>query len=491
MVSQNSFEDEAERCLLGSILLNSDVLPLVEEVEPTDFASFTHRAILETIRELVADGAAIDATIVAHALQNGSFAAEFRDGHHVSNILIECLESVPNAAHADHYAAQVVKASQRRSAIQFAHELAEAASIGGNFAELIQNRLPGLTKLASGERRSPSRLTVRCLADVVPRNLEWLWPGLLPLGKLSLFCGDPGLGKSFVTCDLAARVSRGAAWPNGETTQPAGTVLILACEDDVEDTIRPRLDAAGADVSKIHVIDSVSVRNKERGFALDADMPLLKREVERLGGVQLLIIDPISAYCGKADTHRNAEVRTMLAPLTDLAAESRFAVVGINHLTKGGGKAVYRGMGSIAFNAAARAVVNFYRDPEDEDRRLIVTTKMNLTAESCGLAYQIEDGVVVWDDEPVDMTADELESLEAAGGGKAKGAARERAVDFLHPALATGEMIFDDLLEAASRFSIKEKTLRRAMKDIGCIKRKEGMNGPVWWRLPDGCSSEL
>jgi putative DNA primase/helicase len=491
MVSHNSFEEEAEGCLLGSILLNSDALSKVEHVETSDFGSFLHRAIFETIRELVADGTAIDTMTVAGRLFKGTAAGVFCDKDHVSQTLTRCLESVPNAAHADHYAAQVIEASRRRSAMQFADELADSIRTGSDFAELIQERLPGLTALAKGERRLASRLTVRCLADVVPRKLEWLWPGLLPLGKLSLFCGDPGLGKSFVTCDLAARVSRGGAWPNGEATQPAGSVLILACEDDVEDTIRPRLDDAAADVSRIHVIDSVCVRNKERGFALDADMPLLKQEVERLGDVRLLIIDPISAYCGKADTHRNSEVRTMLAPLTELAAESQFAVVGINHLTKGGGKAVYRGMGSIAFNAAARAVVNFYRDPEDEDRRLIVTTKMNLTAESCGLAYRIEDGVVVWDDDPVDLTADELETLEAAGGGKAKGAAGERAKEFLYATLINGEMTFDELLEAAGKLSISASTLKRARKEIRCIKRKDGMTGPVYWRLPDDALTEL
>jgi hypothetical protein len=491
MISHNPFEEEAERCLLGSILLKPDELSLVEHVEASDFGSFTHRAIYETIREFVTDGTAIDTMTVAGRLFKGASAGIFCDDDHVSQTLTSCLESVPNAAHADHYAAQVIEASKRRQTIRFGDELAEAARNGGNIEELIQERLPDLTALASGERRFASRLTVRCLADVVPRKLEWLWPGMLPLGKLSLFCGDPGLGKSFVTCDLAARVSRGGAWPNGDATQSAGSVLILACEDDVEDTIRPRLDDAGADVSRIHVIDSVCVRNKERGFALDADMPLLKREVERLEDVRLLIIDPISAYCGKADTHRNSEVRTMLSPLTDLAAESQFAVVGINHLTKSGGKAVYRGMGSIAFNAAARAVVNFYRDPEDEDRRLIVTTKMNLTAESCGLAYRIEDGAVVWDDDPVDLTADELETLESAGGGKTKGAARERAIEFLQATLSGGRMASTELFETAASVGIKERTLRRALKDLGCIKSKDGMEGGFSWELPPDALTEL
>lgn len=308
---------------------------------------------------------------------------------------------------------------------------------------------------------------------------------MLPLGKLSLFCGDPGLGKSFVTCDLAARVSNGAAWPDSDEPQHAGSVLILACEDDAEDTIRPRLDAAGADVTRIHIIDSVGVRNKERGFALDADIPLLKREIAKHADVRLLIIDPISAYCGKVDTHRNSEVRTMLTPLIALAAELRFAVLGINHMSKGSGKSVYRGMGSIAFNAAARAALNFYKDPDDEDRRLILATKMNLIEESIGVAYRIEDGVVVWDDDPVDLTADEIEALGVSSDGNAKGAARERAKEFVAATLLSGRMASTQLFQSAKHIGIKEKTLRRAMKDMGCVKSKDGMDGGFSWALPD------
>lgn len=422
---------------------------------------------------------------VANGLLTGSYAANFHDDSDVSQILTWCLEAVPNAAHADHYASQVVEASRRRAALRIADELAESVRTGGDIAGLIQERLPALTELASGERRLASRLTVRCLADVVPRELEWLWPGMLPLGKLSLFCGDPGLGKSFVTCDLAARVSNGAAWPDSDEPQHAGSVLILACEDDAEDTIRPRLDAAGADVTRIHIIDSVGVRNKERGFALDADIPLLKREIAKHADVRLLIIDPISAYCGKVDTHRNSEVRTMLTPLIALAAELRFAVLGINHMSKGSGKSVYRGMGSIAFNAAARAALNFYKDPDDEDRRLILATKMNLIEESIGVAYRIEDGVVVWDDDPVDLTADEIEALGVSSDGNAKGAARERAKEFVAATLLSGRMASTQLFQSAKHIGIKEKTLRRAMKDMGCVKSKDGMDGGFSWALPD------
>jgi len=174
MASHNSFEEEAERCLLRSILLKPDALSKVEHVEASDFGSFTHRAIYETIRELVTDGTAIDTMTVAGRLFKGASAGIFCDDDHVSQTLTSCLESVPNAAHADHYAAQVIEASKRRQTIRFGDELAEAARNGGNIEELIQERLPGLTALARGERRLSSRLTVRCLADVVPRKLEWL-----------------------------------------------------------------------------------------------------------------------------------------------------------------------------------------------------------------------------------------------------------------------------------------------------------------------------
>lgn len=490
MVSTNDHNEEAERCLLGSILVKPDVLALVEHVEASDFGTHLHRAIYETIRDLTVAGTAIDEMTVAHGLLAGPYAADIRDTTYAVEVLTGCLESVPNAAHADFYAEQVIEASRRRAAMRIADELAESARTNGDFVELIQNRLPALIELARGERTADSQLTVRCLADVTPRPLEWLWPGMLPLGKLSLFCGDPGLGKSFVTCDLAARVSTGAAWPDCDEPQQAGSVLILACEDDAEDTIRPRLDAAGADVTRIHIIDSVGVRNKERGFAMDADLPLLKREIARHGDVRLLIIDPISAFCGKVDAHRNSEVRAMLTPLITLAAELRFAVLGINHMSKGSGKSVYRGMGSIAFNAAARAALNFYKDPDDEDRRLILSTKMNLIEESIGVAYRIEDGVVVWDDDPVDLTADEIEAMGVSSGDNSRGAARERAKEFLEVTLSSGRMASTQLFDSARRVGIKEKTLRRAIKDLRCVKGKDGMKGGFSWALPPDASTE-
>ncbi|NQV26711.1 MAG: hypothetical protein HQ518_20355 [Rhodopirellula sp.] len=197
MVSHNSFEDEAERCLLGSILLKPDALSKVENVETSDFGSFLHRAIFETVRELVADGVAVDAMTVEHRLRNGPFADDFRDRNQVSQFLIDCLESVPNAAHADYYAAQVIEASRRRQAIRIGDELADAARNGGNIEELIQKRLPDLTAMVNGEQRLSSRLTVRCLADVVPPKVGMALAGNVAAGKALTVLRGSGTWQEF------------------------------------------------------------------------------------------------------------------------------------------------------------------------------------------------------------------------------------------------------------------------------------------------------
>ena len=191
---------------------------------------------------------------------------------------------------------------------------------------------PDATPAESKPMRS---ILARCVGDVEPEEIRWLWTGLIPQGKLCLFSGDPGLGKSFVTIDIASRVSRGKAWPvsigGAPVDQPSGSVVFLACEDDVADTVRPRLDRSNADVDRIHVIDGVMNADRAKGFALDTDIDLLADCMHSIGDARLLLIDPVSAYFGHTDSHKNADVRAVLSPLANLAAEMGFAVILINH----------------------------------------------------------------------------------------------------------------------------------------------------------------
>ena len=263
------------------------------------------------------------------------------------------------------------------------------------------------------------RLISHRLCDVKSETLEWLWPNRVPLGKLTLLSGDPGLGKSFVTCDMASRVSTGTAWPDDSTAQPVGSVIVFNCEDGLADTIRPRIERAGADLTKIMAIEGIQLfdlkthEDRQRGFSLASDLSQLAGELAKLSDCRLVVIDPVSAYLGDADSHKNSDVRALLAPLAQLAERHRVAIVMVNHLSKGAGaKAIYRSMGSMGFIAAARAAWHFAKDPENEQRRLILPAKMNLAPNPTGLAYCIEDGAVRWEADPVRMTADELLALE-------------------------------------------------------------------------------
>ena len=218
------------------------------------------------------------------------------------------------------------------------------------------------------------------MAKVQPEEIEWLWPGRIAIGKLTLITGDPGLGKSLVSLDIAARLTTGRGWPDASTiSTDVGSVVLLSAEDNPADTIRPRLDAAGADVQRVEVLSEVrdlSIKGHvpvTKPFNLVEHTPQLAEAVEQSLDCRLVIIDPVAPYLGQTDSHKDANVRRVLQPLANLAARHHVAVVLVNHLNKrGGGPAMYRSMGSLAFPAAARAVWAISKDPDDDRRRLML-----------------------------------------------------------------------------------------------------------------------
>jgi hypothetical protein len=345
-----------------------------------------------------------------------------------------------------------------------------------------------------GNGISPEPVTV-LLSDVRPETVRWLWPGRVALGKLTLLCGDPGLGKSFVTLDLAARVSSGRFWPDLPLApNPVGGVVLLSAEDDLADTIRPRFDAAGADPSRVVALQAVrrmqpGGQAREDYFDLTEDLPALEAAIRATADCRLVVIDPLTAYLGKTDSHKNAEVRAVLARLFDLAARHKAAVLAVTHLNKAGGlPAVYRAMGSLAFVAAARAVWAVVRDDEDETRRrrMFLPIKNNLGADETGLAYALEPvgdtARVAWETEPVNIRAD-----EALGGGRTA-AVRDDARRFVIDTLTAhgGEMPSDELAEAAKAEGISERTFRRARKAVGEVYKEKGKGGQWRCRLKGG-----
>jgi AAA domain len=284
--------------------------------------------------------------------------------------------------------------------------------------------------------------------------LDWLWLDRFALGKLGLLVGLPDEGKGQIFADMAARVTRELEWPCNEGVAPQGNVILLSAEDAPNDTVVPRLLAAGADLNRVEIASMVSVGNKDRMFSLNTDLVLLKQKIIAVSDVKLVLIDPISAYLGvgKMDTFRTNDVRAVLAPVVDLAAELAVAFVGIMHFNKkiDVTNALLRISDRLAFRATARHVYGVIDDPEN-NRKLVVRAKNNLAARGTNktLTFTFNEkkvGVdprngkeifaphVVWGQEYVDVTASEAmqaatESRSPTVRDEAKGLLRELRTD--------------------------------------------------------------
>lgn len=349
------------------------------------------------------------------------------------------------------------------------------------------------------------------ISDVAPSQVEWLWPDRVPLGAITMLAGDPGLGKSFVTLDMAARVSRGAGWPDdhlragGTEGDPEGhsnrdegkaaSVVLFSAEDDLATTIRPRLEALGADCARIVTLDAVEYAGESRAarpFELARDLEHLATVVEQLGDCRLVVVDPISAYLGRISENVNAEVRALLAPLAELAGKHNLAVLAVSHLRKEDGAVVHRTMGSMAFVAAARTAWIILRDPNRPLRRLMLPVKNNLAAESGGLAYTIEPlgpgaaPVVCWSADPVQVPADEAVQ-ELRRPAHRPDTQRQQVSGWLQEYLADGPQPVIEVRAAAEAAGFSLGTLRRAFRDLGGLATKcTGQQHGGWqWNLPD------
>ncbi|OGL81168.1 hypothetical protein A3B21_02670 [Candidatus Uhrbacteria bacterium RIFCSPLOWO2_01_FULL_47_24] len=347
-------------------------------------------------------------------------------------------------------------------------------------------------KIQKRERVGKRTALIRRLSDIQPEEIQWLWPERIALGKLTLLSGDPGLGKSLLTTTLAAYISKGFLWPIDKAEAPVGDVLLLSAEDDAADTIRPRLDAAQANCDKIHVLESIQEVNAEGEttrtmFSFRKDLQAIEELLQSLPACKLVAIDPVSAYLDGTDSHKNADIRALLAPLADLAARHNVAVVMVSHLNKNsGGNAMYRTMGTLAFVAAVRAAYIVTKDQENPARRLFMPVKNNLAKDIGGLAYSIitaENGapVIVWESEPVSITADEALAIPEQNE---EHTATDEAIDFLRELLANGEMEATEVKKEAKQAGINDKPLRRAREKMGIKPKKADFSGGWKWALP-------
>lgn len=334
-------------------------------------------------------------------------------------------------------------------------------------------------------KMKPDEIVVVRASDIPPREVEWFWPGRIPMGKLTTFAGVGGLGKTFVLCDLTARVTRGLPWPdaNGECCTP-GQVLFVSGEDDYDDTLVPRMIELGADLEKVCFLTTEAADR----FTL-ADLPLLDAALEQTGsGVRFVAIDPPTAFLGGINDHKNAELRGLLGPLKSWASRHHVAVVFNTHVTKPQGvkvDAMMRVMGSVAWVNAVRAAHMFTRDPEDADRRLFIPMKNNLGPERKGLAYKLvfepnRMAKVEWLGE-VDTTANDAMS------GEKQPARRVLATEWLMGIFKQKlEWPSDEFWASAKQNGVSKNAIDEARVRLGMPKPRvlvslHGEKSWTWW----------
>jgi hypothetical protein len=323
-------------------------------------------------------------------------------------------------------------------------------------------------------------------AEITERPPYWLWPDRIPLGAITALDGDPGSGKSTVTYEITARVTTGRAMPNcnAATLDPAGVILLQA-EDMAGQTVLPNLRAAGADLSRLKLLD----RSRFASFpmTLPYDLPLIQRAVDEVQA-KLVVIDPFTAFLPGSSSSDTA-VRKALGPLAVFAEDKDLAVVIVRHLRKSGSSnPLYAGLGSIGVIGAVRSGLVVLNDPTSDDRHqhVLAQSKGNL-ASAASLSYRTikrSDGTigVEWLETSqytaADLMGDVVSDVHSALAD---------AQYVLYSILAEGPVPAKMCVQLAREAAVTERTLKRAKQQMGVRSWKEGSGEDCrWlWELPN------
>jgi putative DNA primase/helicase len=337
--------------------------------------------------------------------------------------------------------------------------------------------------------------SILCLADVTPKSIRWVWPGRIPAGRITILAGRPGCGKSLLLCDIAARVSRGEYWPeDGFNRAPLGDVLLMCAEDAPEDTIRPRLDAAGADCKRVHLLQAAKVvteDGQEGSVAIDlTDMSVIREALSLLPECRLLAIDPLGSFIGaRTDTYVDNQVRYLLAPLMALASEFDIAVLIVCHTRKMIAPSLRADdlvLGSRGIIGVARSVLHLLDHPKLENRKLLLSGKNNLSAPLRGLSFEIvgDPPRLQWVSDPaVDLRVDDLIAQREHRGPQPT--IRDSVAEWLVNLLSDGPRPVKEIRQQASVAGLSWATVRRAQESLGIVPQKMSWEEGWVWELPN------
>ena len=330
-------------------------------------------------------------------------------------------------------------------------------------------------------RRDEPNLKLINMEQVEVEKIDWLLYPFIPFGKVTIVQGDPGEGKTTMVLQIIAKLTKGEAVLPSGSDEPAleaktvdlepVNVIYQTAEDGLGDTIKPRLLSAGADCSRVMVIDD----NDQALTMMDARLEeaIIKTKA------CLVVLDPIQGFLGAAvDMHRANEIRPLMKRVAVLAEKYHCAIILIGHMNKNSnGKSSYRGLGSIDFQAAARSVLIVGRIKDEPEIRVVCHVKSSLAPEGKSIAFRLDkDTGFEWIGE-YDISADDL--LSGDNRGKKIHAAKE----FLHEVLASGSVAQTKVAEEAESRGIKKKTLWNAKKELEINSVKIG--NQWFWMLPE------
>jgi hypothetical protein len=337
----------------------------------------------------------------------------------------------------------------------------------------------GASGHAGGTAGPAPEPSTRTFAEVTPVNVRWLWRGWLPVGKLVMVDGAPGVGKSTLLLEIAARLSRGERLPGEDTaTEPVGTLFVA--EDEAGDTLVPRAIAAGADLTKLHF--------RTRALSLPDELDAFEADLDATK-VGIVVLDPLDTILGVRDSHKSSDVRRALDPVERATRKRGITLVCIRHLRKSGGSdAMNAGVGSIGYAGAARSAMLVGPDPDDSELIVLASYKCSNARKPASWAYRREEvGEVVrvaWAG-PSRLSADELvavkETVEARGE-------RSDVEKFLLEALKSGPRLMKDVSRDAREAGFEERAVRTARTRLRVQTTKLDFAGGWQWSLPAPCA---
>lgn len=357
---------------------------------------------------------------------------------------------------------------------------------------------PALVAQESNAHPPVTRLALVAASEVMMENPKFVWEGRVPLGKLTCIEGRMGVGKTTILAAIIAATTNNGRLP-GQIHVPQGGAILISLEDGHHDTLVPRLRASGADLTRCHLFDGYEFDGVRTSgiFDLSKDGPRLRDAIEKTGAT-IVAIDPFTATLGATvNSYKDQDVRRVLAPLAQIAEDTKAAIIFSRHFRKGAGLAEDAGSGSVGIGAACRSVLRVDRDPDNVERFLLSSVKSSLSRTPQTIGYRIESvsmtggplittSMIAWDGESA-WTARALASQSLSTDKRAR---TEEAKEFLLEALRDTERPAKELFRAADAEGISRRTLQRASDELHVAKKRRGFAEGSVWALPASFAAE-